>query len=446
MHVWDAMTVESDVLSEIKPTPEESREILAKAERLKDVTERYLAKNDISAKVRFVGSVGKGTFLKNADIDLFLLFSDKVPRKELEEMGLKAGKDIIGGQKMYAEHPYTTGMFEGMEVDLVPCYELPSADHILTAVDRTPFHADYILTHSDDRIKDDIRLMKCFMKGIGTYGAEPDVRGFSGYLCELLVIKYGGFIEALTAASKWKTGVHLWIEERGEPMKGPIVFYDPVDKKRNVASAVHEDTMCRFIYACQCYLKSPDRRFFFPQKRELPSRNELIGMWKQRGTGIVSVSFMKPNIIPENLHAQIWKTQYGIQKKLDEHGFNVLRAEHGEDELYAHIVFELGRFESPQLMLHVGPPVYVKNSVPFLERWKDNPAGGPFIEDGHWKVLCKPQFADAKDMIVSEAYHSGVGKELSVDEMTVRGQDDVLMNVQESILVQLFDPLMPWEC
>ena len=440
------MTVESDVLSEIKPTPEESREILAKAERLKDTATRYLAEHNIQARVRFVGSVGKGTFLKNADIDLFLLFPKTVPRPELERLGLQAGMDIIGGQKMYAEHPYTSGTFEGVDVDLVPCYELPSAEHILTAVDRTPFHADYVLSHSDDRIKDDIRLMKCFMKGIGAYGAEPDVRGFSGYLCELIVIRYNGFIEALTAASKWKKGERVWIEERGEPLKGALVFYDPVDKKRNVASAVHEDTLSRFIHACKCYLLSPDRRFFFPSERKLPSLNELVGMWKQRGTGIVSVSFMKPNIIPENLHAQIWKTQYGIEKKLNEHGFNVLRAEHGEDDVYAHIVFELERFESPKLVLHEGPPVYVDNAVPFLERWKDNPAGKPFIENGHWMVLCSPQFSNAKDMIVSEAYHSGVGKELSVDEMTVRGEDDVITYVQESILVQLFEPLMPWEC
>ena len=90
--------------------------------------------------------------------------------------------------------------------------------------------------------------------------------------------------------------------------------------------------------------------------------------------------------------------------------------------------------------------MYVDNAVPFLERWKDNPAGKPFIENGHWMVLCSPQFSNAKDMIVSEAYHSGVGKELSVDEMTVRGEDDVITYVQESILVQLFEPLMPWEC
>lgn len=439
------MTLESDILSEIKPTPEESAEILAKARRLQDAAERYLSEKNIKAKVRFVGSVGKGTFLRNPDIDLFILYSPEIPRPELERLGLQAGKDLIGGTKMYAEHPYTSGKFEDLDVDLVPCYELESADHILTAVDRTPFHADFVLSHSDDRIKDDIRLMKCFMKGIGAYGAEPDVRGFSGYLCELLVIKYGGFIEAIQAGTRWKKGTQIWIEKKGGPLKGALVFYDPVDIKRNVASAVHEDTLCRYIHACKCYLSAPDRRFFFPEPRKLPSRDKLEDTWSERKTGLVSVSFAKPDIIPENLHAQMWKTQYGIEKKLNEYGFGVLRAEHCEDDKEAHIVFELERFESPKLVVHKGPPAYVENAKSFLEKWEDNPVGSPFISDGTWMVVCPPQFADAASMIAKEAHHSGVGRELSVESMTIRSQKDVIRDMSTAVLAQLFDPKMPWE-
>ena len=440
------MTVESDVLSEIKPTPEESAEILAKARRLQGNAETYLSENGIPAKVRFVGSVGKGTFLKNPDIDLFILFPTDVPRPEMERLGLQAGKDLINGSKMYAEHPYTSGKFEGLDVDLVPCYELESAEHIITAVDRTPFHANYVLLHSDERIKDDIRLMKCFMKGIGAYGAEPDIRGFSGYLCELLVIKYDGFVNALEAATRWRIGTQIWIEGRGQPMKGPLVVYDPVDIKRNVASAVHEDTLCRYIHACKSYLGSPDRRFFFPNPRSALSREELMETWKKRGTGLVSVSFERPDdIIPENLHAQIWKTQYGLEKKLNDHGFSVLRAEHADDDSGAYIVFELERFESPKLIVHQGPPTFVENSQSVLDRWRDNPAGSPYIKDGHWMVVCPPQYVNAYEMILKEAHHAGVGKELSVESMVIHSQDDVIGSMDPVLLAQLFDPRMPWE-
>ena len=439
------MTLESEILAKIKPSPEECAEILAKAERLQGLTESYVRDRGIRATVRFVGSVGKGTFLRNPDIDLFLMFDEDVPRDEMERLGLQAGKDLIGGVMMFAEHPYTSGMFEGLDVDMVPCYAVKSATELRTAVDRTPFHADYIISHTDEALRDDIRLMKRFMKGIGTYGAEPDVRGFSGYLCELITIKYGGFEWAIRRASKWKVGMTVFIEEKGEPMKGALVFYDPVDPKRNVASAVHEDTLSKFVAACRAYIAAPDRRFFFPNGRKAKSREELDSEWKDRHTGLVSVSFRRPDIIPENLHAQVWKTQNGLEKKLSQYGFGVIRAEHCEDENEVHIIFELETFTLPLLHMHDGPPVNVDTADKFLERWSDNKYGKPFILDGKWKVISSHPFADAESMILSEAHHSGLGKDLTVENMTVRSQDAVIAEMDALALTQLFDPRMPWE-
>ncbi len=439
------MTLESEILAEIKPSPEECAEIVAKAERLQHIAEKYVRDKGIRAKVTFVGSVGKGTFLRDPDIDLFLLFSTAVPRDEMERTGIQAGKDLIGGVMMYAEHPYTSGKFEGLDVDLVPCYAVPSATDLITAVDRTPFHAEYVKSHADDALRDEIRLMKKFMKGIGTYGAEPDVRGFSGYLCEILTIKYGGFLWALKRASKWKIGTVVNIEEKGPDMKGALVFYDPVDPNRNVASAVHEDTLGKFVAACRAYLENPDRRFFFPNERKAPSREELMACWKDRCSGLVSVSFRRPDIIPENLHAQVWKTQYGIAKKLDSYGFNVIRAEHCEDGEQVHVVFELETFTLPLLHTHEGPPVNVDTAKNFLERWADSKYGKPFISEGRWKVISRQPYDNAASMIRSEAYHAGIGKDLSVDTMVIRTQDEVVRTMDPLMLAQLFDPRMPWE-
>jgi len=439
------MTLESDILAEIKPSPEECAEILAKAERLQGLTEKYVRERGIPATVMFVGSVGKGTFLRNPDIDLFLLFSEDVPQEEMERLGIQAGRDLVGGVMMYAEHPYTSGKFEGLDVDMVPCYAVKSATELRTAVDRTPFHAEYIKSHTDEALRDEIRLMKKFMKGIHTYGAEPDVRGFSGYLCELITIKYGGFLWALKRASKWKTGTIINIEERGEPMNGALVFYDPVDPKRNVASAVHEDTLSTFVAACRAYLAAPDRRFFFPNKRVPPSREELVDTWKERRTGIVSVSFARPDILPENLHAQVWKTQYGIAKKLDAYGFNVIRAEHCEDDGEIHVVFELETFTLPLLHMHDGPPVNVETAEGFLEMWADNKYGRPFIANGRWRVISGQPFSDAESMILSEARHSGLGKDLDIATMKVRSQEKAVREMDPLMLAQLFDPRMPWE-
>jgi tRNA adenylyltransferase (EC 2.7.7.25) len=45
--------------------------------------------------------------------------------------------------------------------------------------------------------KDEVRLLKKFMKGIGVYGAEIKVKGFSGYVAELLVYFYDSFRNVL---------------------------------------------------------------------------------------------------------------------------------------------------------------------------------------------------------------------------------------------------------
>ena len=38
------------------------------------------------------------------------------------------------------------------------------------------------------------RFFKEFLKAIGAYGANSAIGGFSGYLVEILCIKYGGFL------------------------------------------------------------------------------------------------------------------------------------------------------------------------------------------------------------------------------------------------------------
>ena len=128
------MTLENDILNEIKPTPEECREILDRADRLKKLADAYIEEHGLKAEARSVGSVGKGTYLRNPDIDLFLMFSEDVPRAEMERQGLQAGRDLVGGVMMFAEHPYTSGKFEGMDVVMVPCYAVRSATAIKTEI------------------------------------------------------------------------------------------------------------------------------------------------------------------------------------------------------------------------------------------------------------------------------------------------------------------------
>jgi len=142
----------------------------------------------------------------------------------------------------YAEHPYLTVRIEGVEVDVVPAFRIPRGQRPITAVDRTPFHTEFVLAHTDERTRDEVRLLKQFMKGIGVYGAEIKVQGFSGYVAELLVIAHSSFEETLRAASSWRHPVV--VDKLVKPLREfsePLVIPDPTDPLRNAASAVHEE-------------------------------------------------------------------------------------------------------------------------------------------------------------------------------------------------------------
>ena len=439
------MSIESEVLSIIKPSKDDEERLQKVADSLMLEARDYLSRNNIDADVRFVGSYSKGTYLMEPDLDLFIMFPETTPKDEIVRIGLKMGEDLIDGKKQYAEHPYTTGWFQGIEVDMVPCYHITSTEKLLTPVDRSPFHTDYVLSKVDARMCDEIRLMKKFMKGIGTYGAEPNTRGFSGYMCELITIHYGGFIDAIIAAAEWKEGVTIVLEKRGPPMVSPVVLYDPVDPRRNVASAVHLDTLAEFVVACRSYLKNPTKQFFFPNERKPLSSDEIRKRIGLHGSRIITVTFDRPEINEDNLHSQVWKTQIAIAKKLDAFSFNVLRAVHEITDDKVITVFEVERDQLSKTYKHIGPPVWVKSAESFLMKWRDSEYGAPFIEDGHWTVIAERQYFTAAEMLADEIEIAGIGREIDPKTMRILDHDSAIEDTDPVLLSELLDMRHRWE-
>jgi tRNA nucleotidyltransferase (CCA-adding enzyme) len=439
------MSTESTVLKKIKPTDEEIVTITKTANDLTSIVKDYLKKNDMDIKVRLVGSFAKGTYLSDPDLDLFILFPEGTAHSVLETVGLKVGEDILHGTRMYSEHPYTRGVYNGLDVDLVPGIDIQNTTKLQTSVDRTPFHTDYILSHMNEEQRDQVRLLKAFMKGIEAYGAEPNTRGFSGYLCELLIVKYGNFKSALEASMEWKEGTAITIEKRGPPMIGPLIVYDPVDEKRNVASAVHIDTLSLFMVAARAYLDHPSEKFFFPIDRIPLTREELQKKTDEHGSRIITVIFKKPNVIEDNLYSQLWKTQYALTKKLNDFDYNVLRAVHSMNDKTLEIVFELERDILSKTYKHIGPPVYVRTAASFLTKWKDNEYGKPFIEDGCWNVIAERMYFTAQEMITDEAAIAGIGREIDPDTMKVLDHENSLDKTNPVLLTELLDPKASWD-
>ena len=97
----------------------------------------------------------------------------------------------------------------------MPCYRVASGAEIRSAVDRTPFHTRYIRERIAPFV-DDVLLLKQFAKAGGVYGSDQMTEGFAGYLCELLILHYGGFLPLVRAGARWKPGLFHSIS-RGTP-------------------------------------------------------------------------------------------------------------------------------------------------------------------------------------------------------------------------------------
>ncbi len=455
-----AEDVERDVLSRIKPGPEEIERALAVAEKIKEGLLEAAREMGLDVDVMLVGSLAKGTFMRGVDIDVFILFPPETPRDVLEKSGLEMARRAIGmGEERYAEHPYLHGEVDGFEIDIVPCYRIPSPSFLKSAVDRTPFHTRFVIDHLREDRRDDVLLLKQFMKGVGVYGAEAKVGGFSGYLVELLVIKYGSFHGVLEAAAKeWRPGTKIEIQGGGARFEDPLVFIDPVDPKRNVASPVSLESLGRFMAAAMDYLKSPDIRFFFPNPPPTVNTDQAMDFLSERGTGALLVLIERPDVVDDTLYPQVNRARRNIPGRLEEEGFPVIHTHRFVTEKWVGFLFELGRERRERVKKHHGPPVWSHpHAERFVEKWRESDGGGeknswgePYTEAGRWVVEI-PQHVEAARVVKKRAREWGLGKHLSqhVEEgrfVVLAGRDAVDMVFRESpVDLALFvDRRPPW--
>jgi tRNA nucleotidyltransferase (CCA-adding enzyme) len=250
------------------------------AKRLDEIVEKVVARTKLAAAkfpetrgVVLGGSFAKGTWLPGeADIDIFVKFSSEVDEERFEEVGLKVGFEATKGYprgKKYAQHPYTEASVDEVVVNIVPCYDVQPGQW-KSAADRSPFHVELIRTKLSDPQKLDVRLLKKFMKGVGVYGAEIEKEGFSGYACEVLVLRNGTFSEVL------KHFAHL---KAAAPEK-LLSLLDPVDERRDLAKAISDENVARLVLAARVYLKRPTLQFFLGKRgmRHTNLKGQIIGI------------------------------------------------------------------------------------------------------------------------------------------------------------------------
>jgi tRNA nucleotidyltransferase (CCA-adding enzyme) len=450
IYEYIGMTIEEKVLAKIKPSKIEQKRVMAAVDMLIKKVKATPTAGEVEFEPCLVGSIAKGTYNNGPDIDLFLLFDPALPRKKLEKYGISVGKESIGGREHYAEHPYIRGVFEGLKVDIVPAYKIIDSSQKMTAVDRTPFHTEYVKTNLPDENRDCVRLLKQFMKGIGTYGAEAKVEGFSGYLCELLVLKFGGFKDVLEKASGWREGEYLAMDKSEKRyFIQPLVFIDPVDPQRNVASAVSRDSFARFIHASREYLARPKIEFFFPKEKKILSRKKIDAFLKHRGE-FLTITLPKPDLIDDILYPQIKKAQRNVCQLLELKDFTVIDSWSGTFENLIVLLFELEHFELSLASLHGGPPVWItENSEEFVSRWRDDKdaLSEPFVKDGRWHLFIRRKHPRAGDLVFASTSSLDIGKDLNTLKGHIKICGPVLHNERwlSHALSEYLDRRPPWD-
>ncbi len=434
-----------EVLSKLRPKAGTVRRLEEAVGQLRSLTDESISRSGLDLHTMLVGSVAKGTYVGEPDIDLFVLFPETVERKDLERIGLKIGKEVLGGETRYAEHPYTHGKMGGFEVDLVPCYAVPDASRIRSAVDRTPFHTRFVLDNLDQRKREQVLLLKQFMKGVGVYGAEARVQGFSGYLTELLVIKFGDLAGVLQAASGWRTGMIMDMNSVKRSGGGaPLTFWDPVDPKRNVSSALSLDQLCLFVHAAREYLRAPDERFFFPRARQLMDLETIEATFRTRGTSPFVVVLDRPDLVDDNLYPQVQKSQQGLRKLLEMNDFQVLDMRY-DVQKDVRLVFELVSTELPPARLHQGPPACTENADEFVNKWRMSGLGQPFMLDGKWMVYVRREHRDPSTLVVAKGREASLGNDLrELDGLRCSSGNKVYKGNNRRVLTLLLDKREAW--
>src|SRR5881409_3241363 len=445
------MSVEERVLARIRPTPDEEARIEKLVREILDRLRSTLRSKGWEAKPFLAGSVAKGTHLTGTEVDMFVAFSPDLPRDQLEKEWLAFGDILERPVRMYAEHPYTRGWFGGFEVEVVPCYRITDATQRMSAVDRTPLHVDYVLGHVKEGQTNEVRLLKAWSEGIGVYGAEAKVLGFSGYLCELLVLNYGTFRGVLEGSLAWRPGIVLELDRAAaRTFPEPLTVVDPVDPNRNVASAVSVEQLATFVHAAREYMQRPSERFFFPRPLKPLSLPKLRAIAKKRAGGLLAISVPAPSVTEDVLYPQLRKGHRSFLDLFHRHAFEVFDSRFGVAGKEAVFLFEFAVDSLPRVSRHQGPPVWVKNAKEFLDKWQRSPKtiAGPFVLGERWAVDVAREATSASALAKSRWRELSIGKDLEKAirrTLRISAGASALRAGYAEAWTRLFDKRFPWE-
>lgn len=423
----DVSAVIDKALSLCEPTRGEASKLTKIAQEAKRLVENRVASLDEVVDVIFGGSFAKGTWLRgDADIDIFVKIKPSVSVERFEVLGKSIGQEALKKHKpklRYSDHPYVEAFVRGIRVNVVPCYNVEQGKW-QSAADRSPFHTEYISSNFDDEKRMQARLLKKFFKGVGIYGAEISTGGFSGYVSEVLVLKYGSFENVLRAAADMQDRQVIAAGEYDSDIvkgfRSPVIIIDPVDSRRNLGTAISPESVGRFVLAARAFLASPSLQFFREKNKHAKASAKLY-------PNVLVVEFTHKERSPDVIWGQLKRSLNAMAKQLEIADFIVLRSSCITDEkTSAALAFLLESITLPPYTKRKGPEVFRrKDTVSFISDTKNKKPLVTWVDREMRVVMLVDRKATdarqfARSLLLDRIENSGVAKNLIADRKKLR--------------------------
>ena len=347
------------IISKISKTVIPSKTIEQSKEQIANLAyslvEKEIEKYTEVIGLEFGGSFAKGTWLaKDADIDIFIRFKKNTSEEKFEKISKRIGFDALKKHfpyVRYSQHPYVEAKIKNTKINVVPFYDVKIGEW-KSAADRSPFHTKFMEKSLTPKMRNEVKVLKIFLKSNGIYGAEIAKQGFSGYISEVLILEFGNFENLIKSISKIEEK-HI-IGKTSKKFETSIIVIDPIDSNRNLAAAISDENIGKFILISRAFKQNPSLEFFKKQKSKIS---------KIYWDNLLVIKFDYEVRSPDIIWGQIKRATSTLAIQLELGGFTVLRSKSHTDELKeAYLLFFLESTKISQLYQKNGPEFFRADS------------------------------------------------------------------------------------
>ncbi len=362
----------AEIVNRVKPDEKTRADVLSRVSCfLTDLNKNLKTVNAVAV---LGGSYAKDTWLVgDYDVDVFVVFDKEFEgMSDVLEKSLKDWNPIrLHGSRDYFQ------VKGDINYEIVPVVKRKKGSVMQNSTDYSVDHVSWV-NREGRKLKEDIRLFKKFCKANGVYGAESYVRGISGHVADLLVIKYGGFMKLIKAMSKWSGKEKVVLDpknvHKGKALlvlntsktQGPLVLVDPMQPLRNAAAALSAEKFQSLISSANAFLKAPDFSCFDERK------TDPTALQKRSGKGVlIRVSAIPLDGTQDVVGTKLLKVFDFLQNSLCE--FSIRKCGwNWKGNAPAEFWFLLKKKSLPKKVLVTGPPLRLSEHVASFKKQHKN--------------------------------------------------------------------------